>query len=194
MRYFTPAYPEFRSVVLVESGPRAVLEAAIPRLRNVFGPEVAFHLMTCYPGRPSTLETEAIAWRTTDYASVENRARLLREIRATGATALAIVCSGHPIMTRWKWWLVWRLPVKVLVINENADCFWLDTAHVVNARSMLLVRAGLSGHSVSEDAARTFLRLAIFPFGLAYLIIYASVVHVQRSFRLAFARRRREQS
>jgi hypothetical protein len=183
MRYLTPTYPaEFRRVILVESGPRAVLEAAIPRLTNVFSPQTSFHLVTCYSGNPSTLEPAATIWRTADHRSAGERNRLLEEIKATDATAIAIICSGHPIMTRWKWWLVWRLPVKVLVINENADCFWLDTAHVSNARRLALVRLGLSG----EIAGRTLLRLALFPFGLIYLVLYASVVHAQRWFRLAF--------
>jgi hypothetical protein len=182
MRYLTPSYPEFRRVILVESGPRAVLEKAIPRLANVFGPQAVYDLVTCYSGNPFTLESNATIWRTADHRSSAQRARLLQEIQAGGATAIAIVCSGHPIMTRWKWWLVWRLPVKVLVINENADCFWLDTAHVSNARRMALVRLGLSG----DLAGRTLLRLALFPFGLAYLLLYASVAHTQRWFRLAF--------
>jgi hypothetical protein len=182
MRYFTSTYPEFHRVILVESGPRAVLETAIPRLTGVFGPQAAFDLVTCYSGNPSTLEPTATVWRTADHRSGAERARLLQEIKATGATAVAIMCSGHPIMTRWKWWLVWQLPVKVLVINENADCFWLDTAHFSKARRMALYRVGLSG----EIAGRTLLRLALFPFGLIYLLLYASVVHTQRWFRLAF--------
>lgn len=195
MRYLTASYPEFRRVILVESGPRSVLEAAIPRLGNVFGPQTAFDLVTCYTSRPSTLSADATIWRTADHRSGEDRDRLLREINATGASAVAIVCSGHPIMTRWKWWLAWRLPMKVLVINENADCFWLDAAHLASARSMALVRAGLSGNGVSADTGgRTLLRLAVFPLGLAYLLIYASVVHVRRSLRLAFTSQARGRS
>jgi len=184
MRYLGPIYPEFHRVILVESGPREVLETAIPRLRSVFGPATAFDLVTCYPGHPSTLADGSNIWRTAGYQSSETRVRLLRELNASGATVLAIVCSGRPIMTRWKWWLVWRLPMKVLIINENADCYWLDTAHLAPARRMALVRAGLSG----DIAARTLLRLALFPLGLVYLILYASTVHVQRSLRLSFKR------
>ena len=29
-------------------------------------------------------------------------------------------------MTKWKWALAFRLPVKVLVVNENGDFFWFD--------------------------------------------------------------------
>jgi hypothetical protein len=190
MRYLTPTYPAFHRVLLVESGPRAVLEAAIPQLANVFTPQTAFDLVTCYTGNPSTLGPTATVWRTADHRSSAQRARLLEEIKASGATAVAIICSGHPIMTRWKWWLAWQLPVKVLIINENADCFWLDTAHLSNARRMALVRLGLSG----EIAGRTLLRLALFPLGLAYLLTYASVVHTQRWFRLALKSHSTERS
>jgi hypothetical protein len=185
MRYLRPRYPEFRRVLLVESGPRAVLEISIPRLRNVFGPGAAFDLITCYSGQPSTLPEGAAIWRTADYQSKPSRAALLQQLKTSGATGVAILCAGNPIMSRWKWWLVWHLPMKVLVINENADCFWLDTAHIRNARRMALARAGLSG----QIAGRTMLRLACFPFGLLYLIIYASAVHARRSLRLAFGSR-----
>ena len=190
MRYLTPSYPEFRRVLLVESGPRAVLETAIPRLSNVFGQHATLDLITCYAGRPSTLPERGSIWRTEDHRSGQDRGRLLREIKASGATAVAIVCSGHPVMTSWKWWLVWQLPVKVLVINENGDCFWLDTAHIASARRMALGRLGRSG----ELAGRTLWRIALFPFGMACLLIYASVVHVQRWFRLALASPARERS
>jgi hypothetical protein len=179
MRYLRARYPEFRRVVLVESGPRAVLVSAIPRLRNVFGPDAAFSLVTCYPDRPSTLDNAATIWRTADHQSKAARERLVLDIKASGATALAIVCSGSPIMSRWKWWLVWRLPVKVLIINENADCFWLDLAHRANARRMALVRMGLGG----DIAARTLLRLLLFPFGLIYLLAFAALIHLRRALR-----------
>ena len=83
-------------------------------------------------------------------------------------------------MTRWKWWLAAKLPAKILIINENADYFWLDTAQVSHLKRFALKRLGLSG----EFAGRTMVRAAAFPAVVAYLLSYAAVVHVRRAWRM----------
>jgi hypothetical protein len=47
-------------------------------------------------------------------------------------------------------------------------------------REFALVRAGLSG----AGAGRTLARLALFPFSLLYLVLYASFAHLRRGLRL----------
>lgn len=180
MRYLTAACPDFSRVLLVESGSRSVLEAAIPRLRGVLGPHVGFDLVTCRPGAPAALDDSTRVWRTQDHTDAEARAQLLREAKNAGSTVLAIICSGEPIMTRWKWWLAWRLPAKVLIVNENADCFWLDTGNLRSLRQLASVRLGLSGSFPGKIAARA----AMLPFVVIYLLLYAAAVHVRRAFRL----------
>ena len=59
-----------------------------------------------------------------------------------------------------------RLPVKVFVINENGDYFWVNREQSANVREFCLVRMGLSG----EGAIRTIGQLLIFPFGLLFLL------------------------
>lgn len=183
MRYLSSAWPDEKCVLLIESGSRSVVEAALPRLRHVFGPQAAFHLITCRSGAPADLDAAAAVWRTQDHTSGRDRARLVREIEAAGVTVAAIVCSNEPIMTRWKWWLAWKLPAKVLIVNENADCFWLDTAHLGALRRFLVSRMGASG----EGTGRALASLAVFPFILAYLLLYATAVHTRRALRLVFA-------
>ncbi len=167
MRHFSRACPEIKTVLLVESGSRPVLEAAIPRLRGVFGPGVSFGLITCFPGAPAALVPGAAVWRTQAHGAPDARAGLLRELRARESPALAIVCSGEPLMTRWKWWLAWKLPFKVLIINENADCFWLDTGSIATLRQMTSVRMGLSG----DAAGRALLQIGMLPFVVGYLLL-----------------------
>jgi hypothetical protein len=74
-----------------------------------------------------------------------------------------MICSGEPIMTKWKWALAVRLPVKVLVVNENGDFFWFDRANWRTVRRFVLFRAGLSG----GDAVRTIGRILVFPISSA---------------------------
>jgi hypothetical protein len=185
MRYVTSAWPETRRILLVESGSRSIIEAAIPRLRKVFGADTAFHLITCYAGAPAELNPAATVWRTQHHGSPRGRARLIQEMKNSGITIVAMVCSNEQIMTRWKWWLAWKLPAKVLIVNENADCFWFDTAHLGYLRGFVVSRMGVTG----EGTGHALASLAAFPFVLAYLLLYATIVHARRALRMAFARR-----
>ena len=92
---------------------------------------------------------------------------------------MGIVCSGEPLMTKWKAALLWQVPAKVFVINENGDYFWLDRLHLKPIREFVLLRAGLAG----AGAVRTLARLISFPFTLLYLLLYATVVHTRRALR-----------
>ena len=92
---------------------------------------------------------------------------------------VGIICSDEPIMAKWKWVLAARLPGKVFILNENGDYFWLDRGHLSNVRHFILFRAGLTG----AGAVRTLARLALFPFTLLYLILYAATIHLRRRLR-----------
>ncbi len=91
-----------------------------------------------------------------------------------------MICSGEPIMTKWKWWLGAHLKSKVFILNENGDLFWLDWEHRRNIREFVAYRAGLTGAA----AVPTLIRFLLFPLTLAYLILYAGTVHLRRKVRL----------
>ena len=110
------------------------------------------------------------------------RARLLQRVRESGVTVVAMICSDEQIMTRWKWWLAAKLPAKILIINENSDYFWLDTAQIGYLKRFALKRLGLSG----KFAGRTAARAAAFPAVLAYLLTYAAIAHLRRAWHVRF--------
>jgi hypothetical protein len=93
---------------------------------------------------------------------------------------MVMLCANSPLLLRWKWALALRLPVKVLIANENADCFWLDIGHWRNAKSLLVDRFGLRG----AGSLRTLGQVLLFPFVVLFLAGYAVAVHTRRSFRL----------
>jgi len=184
MRYITAACPQIRRMLLVESGSRAGLEKAIPKLRDTFGAETIFDLVTCHSGAPAGVGDDGRVWRTQDHTTSGAKAGLLREIRSSGSTVVAILCSDEAIMTRWKWWLAWRLASKVLIVNENGDFFWLDTTNLRTIAHFVKIRMGVD----SELGAITVARLAVLPFAVAYLLLYASVIHARRAWRRALTR------
>ena len=193
MRYlFRQRIPPIDRVLLVESGPRHISEHLLPILRQAWRQDLLVDLVTCYSGVPAGFPPEAptghdpqVTSHSTrvfpvhHYRGRAGRRRLYRELRALGYTVLGIICSGEPIMTKWKWALALRLPVKVFVVNENADFFWLDYTQWRTIRQFVLFRAGLAG----AGAVHTLARLVLFPFTVLYLLLYAAAVHLRRKAR-----------
>ncbi len=138
-------------------------------------------MVTCFAGAPRglNLDNGKVFW-VTDYGPQE-RDRLLQELLERQYTIVGVVCSAEPIMTKWKWWLVHKLPAKVFVLNENGDYFWVHAANWRIIVHFVLFRAGLTG----AGAVHTLARLLVFPFTLAYLVAFAGWVHVKRRLRLA---------
>lgn len=185
MRYFRRRWiPPFSRVLLIESGSRSLIEGLLPTLYAAHGPATQIDVVTCYEGAPRNLnlETGQVFW-TNDYGPQE-RHKLLAKLLERQHTIVGVVCSAEPIMTKWKWWLVHKVPAKVFVLNENGDYFWADLS---NWRIMLhfaLFRAGLTG----AGAVYTLARMMMFPFTLAFLLTFAGWVHLKRRVRLALAR------
>lgn len=177
MRYFlTRREPPLTRILLIESGSRSLLEKLLPHLRSVWE-NVPIDLVTCYAGLPEGFSPAGRVYRVTDYASPEGRRELIRLLRQSHCRVAGIICSGEPIMTKWKWLIALRIPAKVFIINENGDYFWLHRDHAANIRQFTLVRLGLSG----AGAIRTIGRLLIFPFSVLFLLLYAFTAHLRRA-------------
>ena len=178
MRYFLRRHiPPFTRVLLIESGSRTVFDVLIPRLFEMYGEAIELDLVTCYPSAPAGFRGRV--YRVQEYATPAARRRLYAELAARQYTVTGILCSNEPIMTKWKWMLAARLCAKVLVINENADSLWLDRAHWRHIARMARIRWGLTGASISPS----ILRVLLLPLSLAYLLLFAAVVHTKRRIR-----------
>ena len=175
MRYFLSRHiPPFTRVLLIESGSRGVFDRLIPRLYEVHGEEMELDLVTCHPQTPAGFHGRV--FRVQDYSGPAARRQLYRELGARRYAVVGILCSNHPIMTKWKWMLAVRLRAKVLVINENADSLWLDWSHRHHIARLARVRLGFTGASALPSLARVLL----LPFSLVYLLLYAAVMHARR--------------
>lgn len=187
MRWFlSRAVPEPTRVLVVESGPRAVAERLIPRLREVFGARTPIDLLTCLPSDPVSLAGagDSQVWRVADCPDRRSRWRLLREIRSQRHAITAVVCANSPLMASWRTAALLLFPSKFLIVNENADFFWLDRGHWRNLLQLWMHRSGV----FEESAVRAAARLAAFPFTLVFLVAYAAYVHFARRVRLIWRR------
>ncbi len=178
LRYFFRRYgPPFTRVLLVESGSRSVFDRVVPRLFETHGEGMELDLVTCHAGTPAGFRGRV--YRVQDYSTSAARRGLYAELAARDFTVVGILCSNEPIMTKWKWMLAARLPAKILVINENADSLWLEGANWRPLAHMARVHWGLTGASVGP----AIVRILLWPFSLAYLLLYAAVVHTKRRIR-----------
>jgi hypothetical protein len=181
MRYFlTGRIPDVKGILLVESGARGLVEKLIPILRSTWGADIPIDLVSCFATLPAgfTSETTRI-YRVSDFRGRTGRGRLYAILKANGYTHVGVICSGEPLMTKWKWSLVLRIPAKVFIINENGDFFWLARTHSKIIRRFVLQRTGLAG----AGAVRTLSGLIALPFTLLYLLLYAAVEHTRRALR-----------
>jgi hypothetical protein len=170
--------PDCSRVLLIESGPRAVIEKVVHHVRDHFGPDVEIDLVTCYAGEPAGFRGRV--FNVNDYGGPSGREALRADLLQRNYAVAGVVCAAVPIMTKWKWWLGYKVPAKIFIINENADYFWLDRGHLSQLRRFVTHRLGISGAA----AVPSLLRLAVFPLTLAYLLLYAGTVHLRRRIRL----------
>ena len=175
--------PETERILLVESGKREVTEKLIPHLKRSFGENVVIDLLTCWPGRPSQLapDMECQVWRVTEYTDDHARWRLLREVRNRRHGIAAVLYAGDPIMARWRAACLLLIPAKFLIVNENADFFWLGRGNFDYLFRFWMYRTGL----LDESAPRTLVRFIVFPFVFVYLLGYAVHAHLMRLGRMA---------
>src|SRR5207244_2659786 len=132
---------------------------------------------TCYAGEPSGISGRV--FNVNDYGGAAGRNKLWADLAPREYRVAGIVCASEPIMTKWKWWLAWKLRAKVFVINENSDYFCLDRGHLPQIREFIAYRAGLTGSA----AVPALVRLIFFPMTLGYLLLYAGTVHLRRKLR-----------
>lgn len=172
--FFRRDIPALTRILLVESGSRHLFDTLIPKLFQIFGAGIEIDLVTCFAGVPEGFR--GTVYRVTDYTDPASRAQLLATLKSREYAAIGIVCAAEPIMTKWKWWLAAKIPAKLFVVNENCDFFWADVGQWRLILHFMLFRAGLTGAAAVPAIAR----LLFFPITLAYLLLYAGAVHLQR--------------
>jgi len=178
--FFSQEIPPFERVLLVESGTRALMDDFLPKLARDTNPNIRVDLVTCYQGQPRGFEELGIYhYDIADYATPASRQQLLQLLRHNKYDLIGIMCTEHPIMTKWKWMLAARVPAKLFIINENLDFFLVDYSNWKVMFEFMLVRVGLYGSSAASTIARALLT----PFTLLYLLLYAMVIHLRRKVR-----------
>jgi hypothetical protein len=168
-------HPRFDRTLLIESGSRAVSERWLAWASKDH-PQAMFDLVTCYLGTPSGADFGDRVYHTAGYPSKQAREELAKELAANGYTAVVMLCTAEPIMTRWKWFLAWRVGAPTVVINENADWFPFNAAFARTILHFVSFRAGLSGAGILTQP----LRLIALPFVVLYLALYAAAAHFRR--------------
>ena len=181
-KLFSRAHPSFAELLIVESGPRSVVEQLLPHFYEVQKCR-QIDVLTCYTGAPETFDhARGQVFSIHDPALAQNRQRLLRRLSATRYSVVAILCTGSSTMERWKWILVLRTRAKVLIINEHAGYFFLDYWHRRTLLLLLSQRLNLG----RELNLRLLGEILFAPFIIGFLAVYALAVHSRRLFNTRF--------
>jgi hypothetical protein len=176
---FSKACPSFERLLVIESGPRDVAEIFLQHLYEV---QKSSHvdLLSCYGGRPQAFDPErGTVYSVHDAAARQNRGRFIRQLLGNRYTIVAILCTGDPVLAKWKWIIALRAKAKILIVNEHAGFFLLDFQHHRFARMMLSLRLGV--HQPFQ--LRLVGELLLMPFTIGYLALYAAYVHARRVLR-----------
>jgi uncharacterized protein YjiS (DUF1127 family) len=171
--------PPLDRVLFIESGCRMAAEQFVEHLYSNERAQT-IDVLTCYSTPPRSFDSaKGRVFFTHDASTGPARERLFRSLAASRYSAICMLCTGHDVMTKWKWIAAMRVPAKVLIVNENADAFWLDRGHCRELGRMSNERLGLS-----RLAPLSFLHAAIaFPFTFIVLIGFAARVHIARLIR-----------
>ena len=178
MRYFfRRKIPNAEDILLIESGSPEVARRALAGIRAIF-PAARYHLLTCWPNPPAKgLQT---IFRASYYPSGWKKLRLIVSLRRRGWRLLVILCTGEPILWGWKVLAAALVPAKILVVNENADFFWLDWGNRKTLRRFLAIRWGVNRAKLFATALRTL----AFPITLLILLGTALWLYGRRWRRL----------
>jgi len=178
--FFSSHIPYFNRVLLVESGSRYLLEDLLPGLYAAHPELERCDVVTCFAGAPKGFDPPlGDIYHVSDWRGRERRKMLYNGLRQKHYTAAGIICSGEPILFKWKWSLAWLVPTKYFILNENGDYVWLDYTNWKILRHFVLFRMGLAGAS----AVTTLSGILLFPFAFLYLLSYAAFVHLRRKVR-----------
>ncbi len=180
MRLFLrPSGVAMDSVLFIESGSRGLAERFLTHLYTSH-PAQRVDVLTCYEGAPSSFDPSRGSVISIHSAGgFSGRRQLITGLAHNGYSVVGILCSGEPIMTRWKWAVALRVPAKLLVVNENVDYFWFDRGNFGSMRAMVKHRFGM--HTVSSP--QLAISAILFPFVFLYLLAYAGWIHTRRLLR-----------
>jgi hypothetical protein len=164
-------------VLLIESGSRPIAEKF---LAHLYAEHPAHHVdvLTCYAGEPASFDNSrgrVISVHTAQGGKLS----FVEGLAENRYHMVAILCSGEAIMTPWKWAVSARLPVKLLIVNENADYFWFDLGNIGNVLGLASRRCGVR----LRFDPQLVLQILVAPFVYLYLLVNAGWVHMRRALR-----------
>ena len=177
--FFRRKIPVAGDILFMESGSPEVARRALEGIRKIF-PRARYHLCTCQPV-PSTTMFSSV-FQVTDYPTGWEKLGLLFSFWRKGWEVLVILCTGEPLLWRWKILALAILPAKVIIVNENADFFWLDWGNRATLRRLMGIRWGVN----LDEILFTMLRAVAFPFTLLLLLATAGFLYLRRARRLLF--------
>ena len=187
-RFLRRAQPPFDRILLIESGQRAVAERILTYLYQEKSAE-RIDLLTCYSGWPAAFDANrGTVFSVHDPEARRNRRAFIRKLAGGPYDLVALLCTGSPILERWKWTIALLTPARLILVNESAKYFGLDIWNLRTARLMLFKRlnpfADADMGSSAEALITSVMDLLLTPFVVGYLLLTTAVIHLRRLLRM----------
>lgn len=181
-RLLARAQPSFESVLLIESGPRTVTDRFLPYLYTV-KTAARVDVLTCFDKPPASFDfNRGVVCSVHDPEARANRGAFIRNLSSGPYTVVALLCTGSPILEKWKWVLAYRSPARLIAVNEEARYFGLEIWNHRSMRLMLFKRLNpFADYTRDSLAAIVFTFLAgifIAPFTIAFLLLCTARLHL----------------
>ncbi len=175
---------ESRRILIIESGSPGITRRALPDIQRNF-PSALCDLCTCWPD--SDLSGFQTLYRTSDDPGLLAKFRRVWGFRKRRYHVLAVICSGERVMKLWRALALLLLPCRKMIVNENADFFWLDWEN----RRAVWRFLGTRWNGIRTESLLTIVRLVALPFTLILLVGTALFYYTRRWRRLLFLPRYR---
>lgn len=159
-----------RHYLLIESGAQAATERFLQHVYTAER-ECRVDVLTCYRTYPENFDTNrGRMFYIHEPEIAQRRSAFICRLLAARYSVLAVVSTGSPVLTKWKWLLVAFTRARVLIVTENSQYFLLES---------------LSGRvpRLSAVQLRLGAELLVVPFSMTFLLVYAGAAHFRRLFR-----------
>ena len=183
--FFARQPAELSRVLLIESCSREVGELLLQRFYGK--PALArLDVLTCYPSAPSALDTRRSQLLSVHGAeAAANRRAFLKSLCRGPYDAVAIVCSGSGVLSKWKWAIAAKTRARIVFADETGQWFPFDMRHLPALAVLLLRRSNIAS---LPHLLWTIASILVAPFTVLFLAIYTLLVHLRRLWRIVESR------
>lgn len=174
------AQPPLRRILVIESGPRETGELVLSRLLAL--PSLECDVLTCYTTAPAAFNPERGSLLSVHAPeAISHRPAFLNKLAMAPYDAVFILCPGSGVLAKWKWAIAAKCKTRLAIADEYGEWFFVSVHNLSQLAVLLVRRSNLASFPLLLLAIA---KLLVAPLVIAYLILYAVLIHLRRWWRV----------